>query len=101
MLAIPLIIKQREDSISAFKEKIERGKMIEQRLQDCLNELKAIQIICESCENSSEIFSPHAEKAEIAAYYQKVIYQIHNKSIKVVKEDNKFLSNRKRLNHRD
>lgn len=101
LLAIPLIVKQREESISDLKDKIEKGKIVEEELQKCLDELKAIQIICEYCENSSGVFSPYAEKAEIAAYYQNIIYQIHSKSKNVLEQENEPSNNRKKSNHRN
>lgn len=100
LLAIPLIIKQREESISGFKDKIERYKNVEQELKKCLDELRAIKIICESSENSSEIFSPYADQAEMATYYQRIIYQIESKAKKALPKNISSSNNNQGSNYR-
>ncbi|GGA53398.1 hypothetical protein [Okeania sp. KiyG1] len=78
-VAVPLIFKQSENRVSNLRKKIDHYEKIEEKLQCCTEELRSIQIICESSENASEVFSPDADKAKIAAYYQGMIYQIKEK----------------------
>ncbi|WP_202219425.1 hypothetical protein [Okeania sp. KiyG1] len=79
-VAVPLIFKQSENRVSNLRKKIDHYEKIEEKLQCCTEELKSIQIICESSENTSEVFSSDADKSKIAAYYQGIIYQIKEKT---------------------
>ncbi|MDJ0555766.1 MAG: hypothetical protein QNJ68_15245 [Microcoleaceae cyanobacterium MO_207.B10] len=91
---IPLILKQQEESIGKFREKIENLKFAEQKLEKCLDGVQMTLTICDStCDStrsSSEIFSPGADKAEMAGYYQRILwilYQIEEKLMQVLADN--------------
>ncbi|NET42588.1 hypothetical protein [Okeania sp. SIO2B3] len=49
----------------------------------------------------AEIFSPYAVQAEIATYYQKIIYQIHDQAARALPKGSNSSNNKKKSNRRD